>query len=57
MQAKTRSLMARIDRLETQIDRQQKRDKAARVLAARAMLNKRLPVGGVTRGKRRVVQV
>lgn len=57
MQAKTRSLMVRIDRLEAQIDRQQKRDRAARLLAARAMLNKRVPLGGVTRGRRRVTQV
>lgn len=49
--------MARIDRLEAQIDRQQKRDKAARLSAARAMLNKRLPIGGATRGRRRATQV
>ena len=53
--------MARIDRLEAQIERQQKRDKAARVLAARTMLKRRQgqPHGmdGATRGHRRVAQV
>lgn len=59
MQAKTRSLVARIDRLEAQIERQQKRDKAARVLAARAILKRRQPHGldGLTRCHRRVAQV
>lgn len=51
--------MARIDRLEAQIERQQKRDKAARLLAARAMLKRRQPHGldVATRGHKRVAQV
>lgn len=59
LQAKTRSLVARIDRLEAQIERQQKRDKAARLLAARAMLKRRQPHGmdGVSRGQKRIAQV
>lgn len=59
MQAKTRSLVARIDRLEAQIERQQKRDKAARLLAARSMLKRRQPHGldGVTRSHKRIAQV
>lgn len=58
-QAKTRGLMARINRLEAQIERQQKRDKAARLLAARSMLKRRAPLGsdGMTRGNYRVSQV
>lgn len=41
------------------MERQQKRDKAARLQAARAMLKKRQPHGldGVSRGYRRVAQV
>ncbi|CAM9784215.1 unnamed protein product [Scytosiphon promiscuus] len=59
LKAKTRGLMARINRLEAQIERQQKRDKAARLLAARSMLKRRAPVGadGLTRGNHRVSQM
>ncbi|CAN0027127.1 unnamed protein product [Ectocarpus fasciculatus] len=52
--AKTRSLVARIDRLEAQMERQQTRDKKARVQAARSMLKRR---SGVTRGHRKATQV
>eukprot|EP00903_Cladosiphon_okamuranus_P013547 g12619.t1 len=59
LKAKTRSLVARIDRLEAQIERQQKRDKTARLLAARSMLKRRQPHGldGVARGQKRVAQM
>ncbi|CAM9934835.1 unnamed protein product, partial [Sphacelaria rigidula] len=39
--SKTRGLVARIDRLEVRIEKQQKRDKKSRVLAAKAMLKRR----------------
>ncbi|CAM9976535.1 unnamed protein product, partial [Ectocarpus sp. 12 AP-2014] len=52
--AKTRNLVARIDRLEAQMERQQTRDKKARVQAARSMLKRR---SGVTRGHRKVTQM
>ncbi|CAM9976483.1 unnamed protein product [Ectocarpus fasciculatus] len=54
LKAKTRSLVARIDRLEAQMERQQTRDKKARVQAARSMLKRR---SGVTRGHRKATQV
>ncbi|CBN76961.1 expressed unknown protein [Ectocarpus siliculosus] len=54
LKAKTRSLVARIDRLEAQMERQQTRDKKARVQAARSMLKRR---SGVTRGHRKVTQM
>lgn len=46
--------MARLDRLEMRLEKQQKRDKAHRVLAARAMLKHR-PEG--PRGGKRLDQV
>eukprot|EP00752_Nemacystus_decipiens_P009147 g8170.t1 len=59
LKAKTRSLVLRIDRLEAQIERQQRKDKAARLLAARTMLKRRQPHGldGASRGYKRVAQM
>eukprot|EP00904_Undaria_pinnatifida_P007390 jgi/Undpi1/3781/HiC_scaffold_16.g07150.m1 len=58
MVAKTRSLVARIDRLETMIEKQRKRDKAQRVLAARSMLRRRSIPGsdGASRGCKKLAQ-
>lgn len=46
--------MARIDRLEVMIDRQQNGDRVHKALAAKAMLKRRPPPGldGAPRGKR-----
>lgn len=53
-QAKTRSLVARIDRLEVMIDRQHNGDRVHQALTAKAMLKRRPPPGldGAPRGKR-----
>lgn len=58
-QAKTRSLVVRIDRLETIIEKQQERDLAHRALAARAMLKHHSAGGldGASRNGKRLAQV